>query len=244
MINDSLTEPFKIMCPSFLMEIFMLYNFMLEIQHDCPFSQFSKNHPQVEIRMWCNNQHEILELRGDSSALENAITDLEEELGTILRIFPEHNHVQLVFQLCKCNEFPLDSIFDRYDCLELPPVRFISGREILNLLVTPEDAGLILDDIRKEDPDTRVKVLKLAPLKNSFNPYPLYLPLDDLKNSFTKKQLQALTKAYNKGYYELPRKVILETLAKEVKVKRKTFEEHLRKAEKKIMSFLIPSLIL
>lgn len=222
----------------------MLYNFLLEIQHDCSFSQISQNHPQVEIRMWCNTQHDILELRGEPPALERAITTLKEELGTILRIFPEHNHIQLVFQRCKCAKFPLSSIFDRYDCLELPPIRYIAGRETVNLLVTPEDAGLILDDIRKEDPAARVKVLKLAPLKISFNPYPLFLPLDDLKNSFTAKQLKVLTKAYNKGYYELPRKVFLETLAEDMNIHRRTYEEHLRKAEKKIMSFLIPTLIL
>ncbi|MFQ6123959.1 MAG: helix-turn-helix domain-containing protein [Candidatus Heimdallarchaeota archaeon] len=217
---------------------------MLEIQHECPFSNFSRNHPQVEIQQWCNHQHDILELKGEPTVLERAITDLETELGTVLRIFPEHNQVQLIMKRCKCIELPLTSIIDRYDCLQLPPVRYVAGREIINLLVTPEDAGLILDNIRKEDPASKVKVLQLAPLKNSFNPYPLFLPLDGLKNSLTAKQLQVLTKAYNKGYYELPRKVFLETLAGDMNIHRRTYEEHLRKAEKKIMSFLIPSLIL
>jgi len=114
----------------------------------------------------------------------------------------------------------------------------------VNLLVTPEDAGLILEDIRREDPDAKVNVLKLVPLKGTDNPYPLYLPLDDLKASFTDKQLEALTHAFKKGYYELPRMVFLENLAKEMKIHRRTYEEHLRKAEKKIMSYLIPSLML
>jgi predicted DNA binding protein len=165
-------------------------------------------------------------------------------LGTITRIFPGHGHVQLVFELCECSKFPLDPIFDRYDCLELPPIKYFAGREIVNLLVTPEDAGLILEDIRREDPDAQVNVLKLAPLKGTDSPYPLYLPLDDLKTSFTDKQLKALTHAFKKGYYELPRMVFLENLAKEMNIHRRTFEEHLRKAEKKIMSYLIPSLML
>jgi len=101
-----------------------------------------------------------------------------------------------------------------------------------------------LEDIRKEDPTARVNVLKLAPLKDAFNPYPLFLPLDSLKESFTARQLQAITSAYNKGYYELPRSVLVDTLAEEMKINRRTFEEHLRKAEKKIMSFLIPSFFL
>ncbi len=230
--------------PTLLLVRFMLYNFLLEIQHDCSFSKFSRKCPNIEINLWCNNQQEILELKGEPDELENAIKVLEEELGTVLQIYPEHGQVQLVFQSCKCSETPLESIFERYNCLELPPIRYLAGRETINLLVTPEDAGLILDAIRTEDPGAQVSVLKLAPLKNSFNPYPLFLPLDELKNSFTAKQIQVLTKAYNKGYYELPRKIFLETLAEDLEIHRRTYEEHLRKAEKKIMSYLIPSLIL
>lgn len=222
----------------------MLYSFVLEIQHNCPFSEFSRSHPEIEIDLWCNNgHHDILELKGESSALEKAIIDLEK-VGTIIRIHPERNNVQIVFNLCKCDELPLNPIYDRYDCLELPPVRYLAGREITNLLVTAEDAGLILEDIRKEDPTARVTVLKLAPLTDTSNLNPLFLPLDDLRKSLTEKQQQALSTAFNKGYYELPRMVFLEVLAKGMNIHRRTFEEHLRKAEKKIMRALIPSLSL
>ncbi|MHA2246144.1 MAG: helix-turn-helix domain-containing protein [Candidatus Hodarchaeales archaeon] len=221
----------------------MLYNFILEIQHDCSFSNFSQNHSEVEIQLWCNTQNDIIELRGDKNALENAITDLEEELGTIINIFPDQGHAQLVIKLCKCAEFPLDRIFVRYNCLELPPVKYLAGREIINLIVTPEDSGLILEDIRKEDPNAQVNVLKLAPLKSATTPYPFYLPLDNLRKELTSKQLNALKLAYNKGYYELPRMVFLEKLAEGMNIHRRTYEEHLRKAEKKIMGHLIPSLM-
>jgi len=65
-----------------------------------------------------------------------------------------------------------------------------------------------------------------------------------LKNDLTSKQQEALKFAYRKGYYELPRSVFLENLAKEMNIHRRTYEEHLRKAEKKIMSYLVPSLLL
>ncbi|MFX0051201.1 MAG: helix-turn-helix domain-containing protein [Candidatus Hermodarchaeota archaeon] len=223
----------------------MLYHFLFEIQHDCHFSRFSRNHPEVKIQLWCNNsEHDILELRGESTALKTAISKIEHELGTVMSVFPERGHVQLVIKRCECDKLLLNSVFKRHDCVELPPVNFFGGREFQNLLVTSEGVGLILEDIRKEDPVARVSVLKLSPLKNMYNPYPLFLPLSELKESFSKKQLQALKNAYREGYYELPRAVLVENLAKEMNIHRRTFEEHLRKAEKKIMSFLIPSLIL
>ncbi|MHA2318579.1 MAG: helix-turn-helix domain-containing protein [Candidatus Hodarchaeales archaeon] len=222
----------------------MLYNFILEIQHDCLFSVFSQNHPKIEIQRWCNTQNDIIELKGDKNDLEASITDLEEALGSVITIFPDQGHVQLVLKLCNCDVFSLDKIFNRYNCLELPPVKYFAGREISNLIVTPEDAGLILEDIRKEDPSAKVNVIKLAPLKSATEPYPFYLPLDRLKNDLTSKQQEVLKLAYSKGYYELPRSVFLEKLAKEMEIHRRTYEEHLRKAEKKIMSYLVPSLML
>ncbi|MFW9993475.1 MAG: helix-turn-helix domain-containing protein [Candidatus Odinarchaeota archaeon] len=222
----------------------MLYKFLLEIQHDCPFSRFSRRHPEIEMKLWCNSQFDIMELKGEKKALEEAMVDLDDEMGTVIRIYPEVDQVQLILKRCRCNQLPLSPIYDRYNCLELPPVKYFTGREIVNIIIPPEDAGKILEDIRKEEPGAKVKVLKLAPLKITDNAYPLYLPLDEVKESLSPKQRQALTIAFNKGYYELPRKIFLELLAKEMDIHRRTYEEHLRKAEKKIMGFLIPSLML
>ncbi|MHA2366044.1 MAG: helix-turn-helix domain-containing protein [Candidatus Hodarchaeales archaeon] len=216
---------------------------MLEIQHDCPFSIFSRNHADIEILLWCNNsQYDILELRGESIALEKAVNDIKNELGMIVRCYPEYNHFQLVIKRCECDKLPLSSIYNRHNCVELLPVKFFAGREVVNLIVTAEDAGLILEDICKENPLAKTKVLKLAPLKTVLNPNPLLLSLDDLKNNLSVRQLEAITSAYAKGYYELPRKVPVESLAGDMDIHRRTYEEHLRKAERKIMNLLIPSL--
>jgi predicted DNA binding protein len=220
----------------------MLYILILQIQHDCPFSQFSQNNPKVQILHWCNSQKDILELRGEKSDIETAIRAIESELGMILDIFPEHNQIQLIIKRCDGGTLPLAKINEKYGSIELPPIKYFAGSEVVRLLVTAEDAGLILDDLRKTDPSSKVTVLKLAPLKDMDSPKSILLPLDELKEQFTVKQLTAITNAYNKGYYDLPRSVLIEKLAAEMNIHRRTFEEHLRKAEKKVMSFLIPTM--
>jgi len=45
-----------------------------------------------------------------------------------------------------------------------------------------------------------------------------------------------------KGYYNFPRKIDLEKLANLSKVKRQTFQENLRRAEKKLVPFLSESI--
>jgi len=51
----------------------------------------------------------------------------------------------------------------------------------------------------------------------------------------TKKQKQAFEVAMHNGYYEYPRTVELKQLAKIMKVSYSTYQEHLRKAESKII---------
>ncbi len=55
----------------------------------------------------------------------------------------------------------------------------------------------------------------------------------------TEKQKQALKLAVDKGYYEYPRQIKLEKLAKLVGISLSTYQAHLRKAERKLVPFVM-----
>ena len=55
----------------------------------------------------------------------------------------------------------------------------------------------------------------------------------------TKNQKKAIEIAYNSGYYTYPRKMSLEDLAKIAGIGISTFQEHLRKAEMKLLPVII-----
>ena len=57
--------------------------------------------------------------------------------------------------------------------------------------------------------------------------------------SLPEKQKQAITLAFKSGYYDFPRKLSLDELAKITKVSKPTFRENLRKAEAKLIPHLI-----
>ncbi len=59
-----------------------------------------------------------------------------------------------------------------------------------------------------------------------------------LEFDLTEKQLKALKLAISSGYYSWPRKITLEELAAISGVSRRTFQDHLRKAEGKVLSGL------
>ncbi len=77
------------------------------------------------------------------------------------------------------------------------------------------------------------KILKMEKTKLSDVYFPNIMP------KISKQQRKAIDLAYVHGYYSYPRKITLERLAKIAGVKTPTFQEHLRKAEIK----LLPSLI-
>ena len=51
----------------------------------------------------------------------------------------------------------------------------------------------------------------------------------------TKNQKEALELAINNGYYDYPKKIKMEKLAKMMKISYSTYQAHLKKAESKIL---------
>jgi len=56
--------------------------------------------------------------------------------------------------------------------------------------------------------------------------------------------LKALVAAVEGGYYEIPKRVTAEELARQHKQPRTTFEEHIRKAESKVVHAMTPFMMM
>ena len=59
-------------------------------------------------------------------------------------------------------------------------------------------------------------------------------------SGLTEKQVDALLTAHRYGYYYLPRRADVQTIADRIQVPRTTFQEHLKKAENKLIAAFIP----
>ncbi len=70
----------------------------------------------------------------------------------------------------------------------------------------------------------------------------LVLSPRSLLGELTKKQSHALMTAIARGYYEIPKKLSTDDIAKSLDLPRTTYEEHLRKAESKVMKAMAPLL--
>jgi DNA-binding CsgD family transcriptional regulator len=109
-------------------------------------------------------------------------------------------------------------------CLDRPPE--FSDMNTMKVSIVGEDAALqqLLKSVEKLARGTRI--LSLTRLK----PKP-----ESLLSALTDKQRKALLTAYGLGYYDVPRRIPSEDIAKLLKIDKSTFAEHLRKAEKRIV---------
>ena len=120
-----------------------------------------------------------------------------------------------------------------YGCSILFPSLFAEGREI-HRIVAPSRARLrqLIERLRDFGPSgaTLESVSEVGPetLQVSVN-------LAELAATLTTKQLDVLTSAVRAGYYETPRQTSTDRLASAYGLSRATLEEHLRKAEAKIL---------
>jgi predicted DNA binding protein len=90
--------------------------------------------------------------------------------------------------------------------------------------------------LRDLEADRDIDVLSKTEITEQQIPHSMLAPVDQLFEDVTERQLAALRLALESGYYEQPRKTSLRELADQTAVARSTYEEHLRKAENKLLT--------
>lgn len=109
-------------------------------------------------------------------------------------------------------------------CFNIGPTVLHDGREIFNIVTqNKENLQRLLDDLEKIG---EVRLISVVPFTFEHS-------------SLTKKQFDALTHAEERGYYDWPRNIDIDSLAKEKGISKSTYVEHLRKAEIKVMKQFI-----
>jgi len=109
-----------------------------------------------------------------------------------------------------------------------PPEFVDVDRMKVQFLCRDEEVPKILDFYEK----TKLahKVMEISPLQSASE--------SDLYR-LTARQRQALLAAYSLGYYDVPRRISSEDLAKRLKLGTSTYAEHLRKAEGRLLASIL-----
>ncbi len=222
-----------------------LYETTFRLQHDCPFNDLSRQHPDLIMSSWCNNEKDILEITaGDPVEFETLTKDLkamEKRLRTkIVRKSNSSRNVQLLIQHCGCENVPapVSPVFERNNCLEIQPAVYRDGWEYYRLISFSEkDLRKVFSTLEKY---CNLEIISRRPVSSASLKESMLVSTGTLFGGLTRKQVQALVFAVENGYYQVPKKVTTEEIASKLKLPRTTYEEHLRKAEGKVIRSMAP----
>jgi len=212
---------------------------IFRVTHDCPFGNISRKFPSLKMFVWCNREYEVIEVIVEKPEEYLAVMDELSKIGGIVDESSDRDRVHIVTKRCFCtSENSVGKNIDALDLLHVSPVVYERGWEYFRVIAfRHEDLKKLLQ--RLEEMAYGVEVLRRVPF-NGFIASSLTLTADALFSDLTEKQMDALLTAYNNGYYRLPRQADVEAIASKKRVPRTTFQEHLKKAENKIIASLVP----
>lgn len=210
-----------------------LYQASFRLRHECPYRELSKQFPDLTIREWYLSDCQVLEITSQDAPSDDLIKAIDD-LGTILHRSEDDFGLHVVTKACLCAvENSIVDRFERYNCLYQPPTVHRQGWEQYNLIAFDEDDIRALNT--ELEADREIDVVSKTELEETEIPHSLVTPIDQLFGELTDRQLAALQIALENGYYEEPRGSSVAELAAQSTVARATFEEHLRKAENKLL---------
>jgi predicted DNA binding protein len=199
-------------------------------------------YPSLKIWTWCNFQNDIHEIVSDDQDELKAALEEFKDFYHILEEAEISNSVRLITQKCICSkETTLHDNIQELEILNLMPVYSVGGENYYRFIAFKHEAFAELLK-RGEEHGFQLEVLEMMPFNGMVSDN--LIPLNSMIANLTEKQIEAVVAAYNNGYYQTPRSVKVQNIADRIKVPRTTLQEHLNKAENKLISALVPQIIL
>jgi predicted DNA binding protein len=216
------------------------------LQHDCPFNDFTRKHPDVPFAVWCNGSTDFMEVDcPDAASYERIQPDLlamaKSRGSKMLNRTFEGGNLQVLVRTCTCNKGKRVSVsdhFEKHNMLEIQPTVYHDGWEHYRIIAFSDTD--IKNLFRGLEGYANTEILSRKRIEGSTMRDAFLVSLNTLFNELTQKQADALLNALESGYYQVPKKVTTEEIARRFKVPRTTYEEHIRKAESKVLRAVAP----
>lgn len=137
-----------------------------------------------------------------------------------------------------CPPHPVEPAIRGYGCSIVWPIVFHGGHEVYTVLApTRQRLRQLLERLQEFGDVELQSVADVRPEALGVS-----VRLGQVFGALTERQLAVLTTAVRGGYYASPRQTSAEALAAGFGISRATFEEHLRKAEARVLEGVMASL--
>lgn len=213
-----------------------------KVAFEGPLTEFTKRNPRAMVSLWCDWTREVVELSGAPLEEVERLKKTLAPKSSFLEHYPvgPDTHVLVMDCINLPHDFVNEAVHDSH-CVSAPPTRFEAGHEHYQVVsFSEENSRTLFEKMRAGG--RHVELLKksrlsVQPLMNTRS-----VAVPSLLSGVTDKQLDALVLAHRHGLYSSPRETTAAAIADSVGLSRSTFEEHLRKAENKLMRNLVPYL--
>jgi predicted DNA binding protein len=218
-----------------------MFEVVFKSAYDGFYSNLSRRFPSFRKFFWCNYSNDIIEILVDDPEEYRLVMDevAKYKPSGIIEESLDQMKFHLVVKNCTCtDENTVGKYMGSLDVLHVFPVITEKGWEYHRVLFFKhEDFEELVQ--RLTENGFIIEILRKVPF-DAYIGGSLALNTDTLMSDLTEKQVDALLTAYKYGYYYLPRKADVQTIADKIQVPRTTFQEHLKKAENKLMAALVP----
>lgn len=204
---------------------------------DCAFSPLCKAHSVTDmvylVSFASKNQKfqwtDIHILEGSKNSIEKFISNLKKKkVVKKVEVFGKYMITLEETNLRKYNTFK--PLFSK-ELFYIKPIAIKpDGFEYWNLAAWERSTLIKAFEASKAFGSSELLEIKKTKVEKIFLPH--------ITPEITDKQFYAITLAIKRGYYKFPKQTNLERLAKEMKISKETYFEHLAKAESKILPFL------
>lgn len=211
---------------------------LLKVKYNHPMLEFSRNNPSFKMLSWCNRESLVYEIViRDPEEYSMLMKHMPKPTGVVAESYDvKKGHI--IIKSFPCKNVSCARFFDGLAILHLQPTTIEKGWEYHRIVVFKKSAlKKYLERIERAG--YSFEILHKTPFR-SFASTSLILEMNKLFSHLTKKQMEALLAAYRNGYYMWPRRMSAKAVASRMNVPKTTFRDHLKKAEAKLISDLIP----
>lgn len=210
-----------------------------KIRYEYPFIQISGKYPGAKISMWCVWDREMVHVPSGSEELMQEVENYAKSHDRVVESHKPSRDGTVLTLRCTCDILnSMWNITERNHCQLVHPVSYLDGWGYFRVISFDEsDTKKLFSDLTDLGPTELLSKRRI-----DIGEVPSSIWIESFFSRLTRKQIEAILKAFDYGYYTSPREITTDTIATSLGIARSTYEEHLRKAENRIMESMAPYL--
>jgi len=220
-----------------------MFEVVFRVRTDSFYCDVTQRYPSAKMYTWCNNNNDIIEILVEKrNEYEKVVEEMRShERDGLLEESSDTQKIHMMVTNCDCNiAQSIWSHLGDLHILKIQPTVVEKGWEYHRTVVfLHEDYEEFTRKL--ENNGFEIEVLRKVPY-DGLIASSLTITTDTLLSGLTERQVNAMLTAHKHGYYKLPRVTDLQTISNKERVARTTFQEHLKKAENKVVDALVPYL--